>query len=404
MKILQINATYGYGSTGLIMKDIGDAAVQAGHEAYFAYQSANGGVEHGYAVGSWLDHKAHAVLCRIFGGQGDYSRVATKQLIRHIESIKPDVVHLHNLHSNFVHLNALLQYLGEHDIPTVITLHDCWFFTGKCFHYIDAGCDRFQTGCGNCPKKKAPPASLIFDRSAQNLADKDRYMHAIPRLKIVGCSQWICKEAKKGILQDLDISVIRNGVDTSVFKPYDKDAAKQALGLGDKFVIMGMANKWLQPANADAVNRIKASLEENDRILLVGCTDTQLRALKDENKIMAVGFIKSRESLARHYAAADVFLNITHADTLPTVNMESICCGTPVITYDSCGSPETVLPGCGYTVAKNDISGLLERIGELKKNRLQGVAETGIRNFDKNICYRDYIEAYEDLAKIDRRT
>ena len=131
MKVLQINATYGYGSTGLIMKDIGDTLVASGNEAYFAFQSANVSVPNGYAVGSFLDRKVHDLLCRVFGRQGYYSHIPTKKLIRHIEKIKPDVVHLHNLHSNYVHLNSLLKYLGENDIPTVITMHDCWYLTGK---------------------------------------------------------------------------------------------------------------------------------------------------------------------------------------------------------------------------------------------------------------------------------
>ena len=324
MKVLQINATYGLGSTGLIMKDIGETLVSGGHGAYFAYQSAAEAVNNGFAVGNKLDHKAHAMLCRIFGRQGYYSASATRKLIRYIEKIKPDAVHLHNLHSNFVHLNRLLKYLGERDIPTVITMHDCWYFTGKCFHYVDVSCDRFTSGCGSCPKKKAPPASLIFDCSSRVLSDRDRYLHAIPRLKIVGCSEWICREAKKGIMQDLDVVSIRNGVDIEVFYKRDKGEEKKKLGLDGKFVIMGMANKWLLPSNAKFFEKIKASLSENERILLVGCTEEQLRELEGDEKIRALGFIRDRETLAKHYAAADIFVNVTHADTLPTVNMESI--------------------------------------------------------------------------------
>lgn len=397
MKVLQINATYGYGSTGLIMKDIGDTLVASGNEAYFAYQSANGSFPNGYAVGSLFDRKVHALLCRILGRQGYYSHIPTKKLIRHIEKIKPDVVHLHNLHSNYVHLNNLLKYLGENDIPTVITLHDCWYFTGKCFHYIDVGCDRFKSGCGNCPKRMTPPASLVFDCSASVLADRNKYLHAIPRLKIVGCSEWIFGEAKKGIMKDLDVSSIRNGVDTSIFKPQNKSEAKCELGLSDKFVILGMANKWLQPSNAEFFERIKASLTENDRILLVGCTEGQLHALRDEDKIVAVGFIKGRESMAKHYAASDVFLNVTHADTLPTVNMECICSGTPVITYKSCGSPETVPDGCGYIVEENDIGAMLDKVQLLKQNSLEHFAEIGLESFDKNLCYKAYVEKYEEI-------
>ena len=399
MKVLQINATYGYGSTGLIMRDIGDTLVASGNEAYFAYQSANGDVPNGYAVGSFADCKAHALLCRVFGRQGYYSHIPTKKLLRYIDKIKPDVVHLHNLHSNYVHLNKLLDYLGRKDIPTLITLHDCWLFTGKCFHYIDVGCDGFTKECGRCPKRMAAPASLIFDCSRQVIRDRNKYLHLIPRLKIIGCSQWIVGEARRGLMKDLDISSIRNGVDTSIFKPQSKEKAKRELGLDNKFVILGMANKWLLPENAEFFEKIKASLTDSDRILLVGCTEAQLHALRDEEKIVAVGFIKGRQSMAMHYAASDVFLNVTHADTLPTVNMECICSGTPVISYKSCGSPETVLDGCGYVVEENDVDAMLDRVRELRQNPLSKVGEIGLSSFDKNICYKAYLKEYEKLVK-----
>lgn len=398
MKVLQINATYGYSSTGLIMKDIGEALEASGHEACFAYQSTNGPVPNGYAVGNTFDHKAHAILCRLLGRQGFYSKSATRKLLRYIEKIKPDVVHLHNLHSNFVHLNLLLKHLGKNDIPTVITMHDCWYFTGKCFHYIDVGCDGFTKDCKNCPKKKAPPSSLLFDRSKEILSDKNKYLHAIPRLKIVGCSDWVCQESKKGFMKDLDVITIRNGVDTSVFKAINKNESKREKGLDGKFVIMGMANKWLLPSNAEFFERIMTNLNESDTVLLVGCSDEQINALaKYGDKLMAVGFIKDREELAKLYASADVFVNVTHADTLPTVNMESICCGTPVVTYDSCGSPELVLDGCGYVVPENDIDALIEKIELVKKNDFGDIAEIGKQNFDKNTCYKDYVRLYEDM-------
>ena len=399
MKVLQINATYGYGSTGLIMKDIGEALEASGHEAYFAYQSCNTAPKNGCAVGNILDSKAHALLCRVFGKQGYYSVIATHKLLKHIEKINPDIVHLHNLHSNFVHLNLLLDYLAKNDIATVITMHDCWYFTGKCFHYVDVGCDRFTGSCGNCPKKKAPPASLIFDSSARVLADRKKYLSAIPHLKIVGCSDWICSESRRGFMSGFDIRTIRNGVDTDVFREMDKLALKREMGLDGKFIIMGMANKWLLPSNHDALESTLASLVDDEIMMIVGCNESQLESLKRYgNKVLAIGFIKEREQLARYYATSDVFVNVTHADTLPTVNMESICCGTPVVTYDSCGSPELVLDGCGYVVCENDVEQLIEKIHSVKNNPFTNVSEIGKKAFDKKQCYANYVDLYREIV------
>ena len=399
MKVLQINATYGYGSTGLIMKDIGEALEASGHEAYFAYQSCNTSPKNGYAVGNILDHKAHALLCRVFGKQGYYSLIATHKLLKHIDKVKPDIVHLHNLHSNFVHLNLLLDYLAKNDIPTVITMHDCWYFTGKCFHYVDVKCDRFTKSCGNCPKKKAPPASLIFDSSARVLADRKKHLSAIPRLRIIGCSDWICREAQRGFMSDFDICTIRNGVDTDVFCEMDKPTLKREMGLDAKFVIMGMANKWLLPTNSAALEKVICSLTDDERMMIVGCNESQLESLKHYgDKVLPIGFIRDREKLASYYATSDVFVNVTHADTLPTVNMESICCGTPVITYDSCGSPELVLDGCGHIVRENDVEHLIEKIHSVKNNPFTNVSEIGKKDFDKKQCYANYVDLYCDMV------
>lgn len=400
MKVLQINATYGYGSTGLIMRDIGDALNSSGNEAYFAYQSSKAPVENGYRIGNTVDWKAHALLCRVLGKQGYYSKTATRKFLKHLDELAPDVVHLHNLHSNYINLNMLLKHLGEKDIPTVITMHDCWYFTGKCFHYVDAGCDRFIVGCGNCPKRKAPPASLFFDNTAKVFEDRRRYLSNIPRLKIVGCGYWICGEAKKGFMRDFDVVTVRNGVDTDIFKPRDGQVLKKAYGFEGKFVIMGMANKWLLPSNSEVLERTVSSLDGDSRLLLAGCTEAQTEFLKAfGDKVVSVGFVSDRERLAEYYAMSDVFVNVTHADTLPTVNMESICCGTPVVTYDSCGSPELVLDGCGYVVAENDVEEIIKKIELVRREGSVDCAEIGKRSFDKNLCYKGYIDVYREIIK-----
>ncbi len=399
MKVLQINATYGYGSTGLIMKDIGDMLTDAGHDAHYAYQSCVDAPQNGYRVGGKLDWKVHALACRIFGKQGYYSKGATKKLLKHITKIKPDVVHLHNLHSNYIHLNMLLDFLAKKDIATVITLHDCWYFTGKCFHYADVGCDRFQSGCGQCPKKKAPTKSLFFDASKRVLKDRYRYLSRIPRLTVVGCSDWVCGEAKKGVLKDTHITRIYNGVDTEIFKPYEHNLLKEAYG-NECFYILGMANKWLLPYNAPLLEEMSKRLSETCKLVLIGCTEEQAQKLKAQSaNIIPIGFIKDRVELAQYYSAADVFVNATHADTLPTVNMESICCGTPVITYDVTGSPELILDGCGKVVKENDIFSLLAWL-EASPEKIAAEALSKARvAYDKNKCYKEYLTVYEDLLK-----
>ncbi len=399
MKVLQINATYGVGSTGLIMRDIGNALTSSGHEAYFAYQTAVAPPEKGYRVGSAFDRKRHALLCRIFGGQGFYSRRATGKLCRYIDEVSPDVVHLHNLHSNYVHLTKLLAYLAERDIPTVITMHDCWFFTGKCFHYVDVGCERYRSACGNCPKKKEAPASLIFDRSSRDLDRKISALKAIPRLYLVGCSDWICGEARGSRLAGCDIRRIYNGVDVSVFSPTDGAQTRVAYSLGEKKVILGMANKWLSDANGQLVRDVCASLPHDRVLCIIGCTEEQKKRLEPYgDRVRAIGYVSDRLELARLYAAADVFVNPTRADTLPTVNMESICAGTPVVTYDVGGSPELIDPQTGAVVPEGDVSGMIHAIDTVLAEEMIDCARTGKERFDKTKCYEQYIDLYRMIC------
>lgn len=380
------------------MKDIGSSMENAGHEMFYAYQTTNCYVKNGYTIGNKLDWKAHALLCRVFGRQGYYSTSSTRKFLSQVDEISPDVVHLHNLHSNFINLNILLKYLAEKNIPTVITMHDCWYFTGKCFHYVDAACNRFTEGCGNCPKKNAPPASILFDSSSDVLSDRKKYLSAIPRLTVVGCSDWISSEAKKSILKEKNIQTVRNGVDISIFTPQSTEQMKKKYHLEDKFVILGMANKWLLPSNSMFLKKMLSSLGANDSIIILGCNKRQKSYLSSlDKRIIAVDSISDKQQMSQYYSMADVFVNVTHADTLPTVNMESICCGTPVITYDCCGSPELVYDGCGLVVPENDVDAVIDALHKVKEEDFKNCSDIGKAIFDKEISYRRYEDIYRDI-------
>ena len=147
MKVLQINAVYNMGSTGRNVKETAEYIKAQGIESRVATSAGSINDEEVYVIGNWLDKKVHALCSRFFGMQAYFSKQSTKKLIKWIKKQNPDVVHLHNLHANYIHLNELLKYLAKADIPTVITLHDCWFFTGKCSHYTVEDLIR-QKQCG----------------------------------------------------------------------------------------------------------------------------------------------------------------------------------------------------------------------------------------------------------------
>ena len=398
MKVLQINAVYGFKSTGVIVKDIGNTLTHNGDEAYFAYQTTNESVENGYLVGNKIDWKLHAVHARVFGKQAYASKCATRKLLKWVDKIKPDVVHFHNLHSNYINLNLLCDHLAKRNIPTVITMHDCWYFTGKCSHYAAVKCGKWQEACGNCPLNKAEQPSLFFDSTSKVLRDRTEHLRKLPNLTLVGCSKWIANEAKKSKLGAADICVVYNGVDTEIFKPHESDIRKE-LGTEGKFVILGMADKWFAQQNREIVEKLIAAQDENTKIVIVGCREEQMAYFSKFENVVPMGYVSDRHRLADVYASSDVFVNLTRADTLPTVNMESICCGTPVITFDCCGSPELVDEECGFVVREGDYDGLFAAIENIKSKPLCFDLQKQHQKFDKNQCYKKYLDIYKRVSE-----
>ena len=363
MKAFQINAVYGHGSTGVITRDIEQLCESSGIECYVASPDPKvRNAKRGFLIGNALDHKLHALLSRINGKQAYFSRWATRRLLRFIDEIEPDVVHLHNLHSNYIHLNMLLQYLAKKDIRTIVTLHDCWFYTGGCFHYTAAGCMRWLEGCGHCPKKRQDTPAYLWDCSASILADRKKYLLAIPRLTVIGVSEWISNEAKRTFFADTPVVTIRNGVDLDVFKPTSSDLRKQ-LGLEEKYIILGPASKWLQPVNKSVLTYFSEHMQPDEVLLLFGATDCSMPM--PEN-VRLYGYTKNREELAALYACADVFVNTTREDSLSLINVEAQACGTPVVTFDATGPKETVDGIISLSVVVGDEKKLYSAVQTIK--------------------------------------
>ena len=398
MKVLQINAVYGFKSTGIIVKDIGKMLIKNGDEAYFAYQTAREAVDNGYLIGGKFDWKWHALFARLFGKQAYASKRATKKLCKWIDKTQPNVVHFHNLHSNYINLNSLCDYCVKKDIPVVITMHDCWYFTGKCTHYANVKCDKWKTSCGACPLNKAGQPSLLFDCTSKVLKDKTEHLLQLKNLTLVGCSEWIANEARASKLQTANIQVVYNGVDTSIFTPHESGLKKE-LGIENEFVILGMADKWYAKQNREIIEKLIATQQQNTKIIIVGCQVEQQKYFERFENVIPLGYITDRKYLSDIYAAADVFVNLTREDTLPTVNMESICCGTSVITFNCCGSPELVEEDCGFVVREGDTEQLLNCIEKLKTAPFSFDVAKQQQRFDKNECYKKYLDIYKSVSE-----
>ena len=401
-KLLQINPVVRLNtSTGRIMKEIGELAMSAGWESYIAYSKARDGVpEHTsrlVPVGNKLDLAIHAVATRLFDAHGLVSCGPTRQLIKEIGRIDPDVVHIHNVHGYFLNYPILLKFLQERGKPVIWTVHDCWLYTGHCYYYSAARCDKWKTGCGHCPQKRAFPASWLIDGSARNWKKKQQAFAPMDGLTICPVSDWIRQEMSQSLLKDKPFRVIHNGIDLNTFKPEAADGKPAIPGT----TILGVATLWHEEKGFPDLIRMAGMLREDEHLILVGRMSEEQKQRLPRN----VQHIQRTENiglLAALYAQATAFVNPTWQDNYPTVNLEAIACGTPVVTYRTGGSVEAITPETGFVVERGDVEGMLEKVREIAASSREDYRVRcrahALAHFKKEDCYRQYIDLYEDLA------
>lgn len=398
MRISHINSVYGCGSTGTILKELQTACLLAGFDIEVIYSQASCDVPNGYHISSKVDNKIHSLLSRIAGKQGYYSKRATKKLLRHYDSQRPDIVHLHNLHSSYINVPMLLAYLAKNNIATVITLHDCWFYTGGCTHYTHSSCQKWKQSCGDCPQRYEEFPAYVYDSSAKILQDREELFKAISNLTVVGVSQWIKNEAMYKVFKNAYGISIYNGIDTDFFQPTANDFRK-AFKLERKFLILAPANKWFLELNRETLLYFSNHLTDDMRIIFIGKgANNQLLT----EKMLNIGFVSSREQLRSIYSAVDVMVNCTREESLSLLNIEVQSCGTPVITYSNSGVKETVDGKCGFAVENGSPESAWNAMMTIKKNTKEYYSEACQRwvkhEFEKNKNYRKYIELYKTIA------
>ena len=401
MKVLEINACYYQGSTGTIVSDLQSICNKNGIDCYVAYAtSSSREVPLGYKMGSLVQRKIHALLSRIAGKQAYYSFLETLLLLRYIGKLEPDVVHLHNVHNNYLQLNLLLTFLAKNDIATVVTLHDCWFHTGGCFHYTEANCNRWLYDCGNCPKKLKDTPAYFRDCSSQILADRIKYFSAIPRLYTVGVSKWILKDAQQVVFNNRQARVIYNGVDINIFKPRG-NGLRISMGWESMEVILGSATKWLASNNKKTLEYFLNHLSQNQILVLFGVKKEISFA---HPKLIYLKYTNDRMHMAEIYSSADVMVNCSFEDSLSFINIESQACGTPVVTYGGTGLEETVDGYCGFSVRSGDYVSLFETTCHVLQHppASDSCRSWVLKMFDKEKNYIQYLDIYKSFKAIQK--
>lgn len=395
MRIVQINGG-AKGSTGKIMMGIADVARAQGHEVMCASPitttNRDAGEDCGYyRIGTFNSRRVNVALARITGFNGCFAWFETYKLLKKIDEFKPDIIHLHNLHDSYINLPMLFSYIKKHNVPTVWTLHDCWSFTGQCPYFTIAKCDRWKAGCHNCPQYKEYPASL-YDNTKKMWQLKKKWFTGVKNMTIVTPSEWLAGLAKESYLKEYPIQVINNGIDLDVFKPTHSNFREQYGIPGDKYIVLGVSFAWGYRKGLDCFAEMAEKLGDKYQIVLVG-TDGEIDKNLPKN-IISIHRTQNQKELAEIYSTADVFAMPTREENYPTVNMEAIACGTPVVTFDTGGSPEMLNEKVGRVVPVDDVNEMMSEI----KNICTGVGDKGRMNgldrLSMKIKFREYITLY----------
>ena len=390
MKIVQINSTCESGSIGKICKAVSQLLTKNNIENYILYTIGHSDYPLGINCGSGLETRWYALKARICGDYGFNALRSTKRILRELDRISPDIVHIHNIHSHDCDFSELFQYFKERRIKVFYTFHDCWAFTGYCMYFDAVNCNKWKTGCYDCPQRRK--FSWFFDKSKE-LYEKKKQSLAGLDLTIITPSEWLANLTKESFLKNYQVRTINNGIDLAVFEPSVSDFRKH-YNIEGKFVILGSASVWEERKGLDTFINLSKQLSNDFCIVLVGTTTKIDKILP--NNIISIHRTESQKQLAEIYSTADVLVNPTMEENFPTVNIESIACGTPVITYDTGGSAEMLNEQCGIVVKKGDFKSLLSEIISLQSGKRFNLSScvNRAREYNQNLKFDEYLKLY----------
>lgn len=398
--LLQINTTVNTGSTGRISEEIGRRAIASGYVSYIAYgRTARDSHSKTIKIGSSLDMRWHGLVSLLFDVHGFASKQATKKLVNQIDSINPDIVLLHNIHGYYLNIKVLLDYLKNKNVPVFWTLHDCWPLTGHCSHFMRYDCNRYKTECHNCPNRKGYPCSLFIDRSKHNYKIKKTLIQSLPNLTFIPVCEWMNEVVADSFMNGAKTKVIYNGVDVSTFAPVNIEVCniiKEKYQIPNKGIILGVASTWKKRLAFYDFCWLSEQFLGEYQIVLVGMSEDQIKQLP--KGIIGIRRTENVQELAALYSLADVFVNPTYVDNFPTTNIEALACGTPVVTYNTGGSPEAIDKNTGIVVPKGDKNGLKDAIVTVITNKEKYTSEAcrqrAVALFNKDDRFDDYIQLF----------
>ena len=400
--LLLIGSSLNCGAPGKISEQIGILAQKKGWVVYQAHglRHSNPSKLNTIPLVTPFEEKIQALYSFLFDRHGLGPESKTKELVNWIKKNNPEIIHLHNIHGHFLNYKVLFDYLRETEIPVVWTLHDFWPITGHCVHFDHIGCELWKTHCEKCSLNNTYPKTILFRRTFQNFSIKRDCFTSLKNMTIVPVSNWEGSLLKESFLAKYQIKTIYNGVDTNVFK-YRESSLRKSLDLIDKKILLGVASPWSERKGYSDYIKLRVQLPDNYIIIMVGVTNKEIKNLP--NGIIGIERTQNQIELAEYYSMADIVLNLSSQETFGMTTVEAMACGTPVIVYNKTASPELVTKETGKIVTAGMIDELLVAIHEIIDKGTffyqESCRQRALLYFDKDKCFAEYINLYNDLLK-----
>ncbi len=398
MKLLQINVDANNGSNGSIAQELGKEALRRGWESYIAYGRRSVPSESTLIrIGNDLDVKIHGIQSRLFDNHGLASKSATRQFLKSVDEIRPNLIHLHNIHGYYLNYKLLFEYFKEKNIPIVWTFHDCWPFTGHCGYFESVQCEKWKTGCHSCELRKFYPKSLFLDRSSRNFRLKKSLFTSINSLHITTVSKWLMSKVRDSFFRDYPISTVYNFVNEKIFSPNVERISRCDYGLDDRKILIGAAANWVPSKGIPDFNALADSLSDKYQIVMVGVTEEVKNQIS--SNVHCLPRVESPQKLAALYAEADILLNLSRQETFGMTTLEAMACGTPGISYNNTACPEVLSNDTGVIVPTGNIKAVEEAIELIEKKGKKSFKDNCVARantiFSKNNIISQYFDVYD---------
>ena len=349
----------------------------------------------------WIAYPVH--LHQRAKGHEDFEYPGTNQVLA-LSPQRPEIIHTHNLHGGYFDLRAL-PWLS-HQAPTVLTLHDAWLLSGHCAHSFT--CERWKTGCGNCPDLSIYPA-ILRDATAYNWQRKAE-IYKNSRLYIVTPSQWLMDKVNQSMLKTGIIAqkVIPNGVDQSVFHPADQHVARNSLNLPHSVKILLFTANGIRKNIWKDYHSLQSTLTQISAtgipVLCIALGEKAHSEHIGNVEIRFVPYQRDPHIVARYFQAADIYVHPARAEVWGLTITEALSCGIPIVASDVGGIPEQIHEGkTGFLVPVGNAAEMAEKIlllmknEELRQQMGQQAIKDAVQRFGLERMTADYLALYQRI-------